>query len=154
MITYLLAFFIGAVAGLRTMTAPAAVSWAARFGVVNLRGSWLAFFGAKFTPWLLTALALLELVTDQLPSTPSRKVPMQFIARVVSGAICGLAVGTSGGSAIGGLVAGAIGAIAGTLAGSEARHRLAMAFKKDRPAAVLEDAVAIAVAVVIVAALA
>jgi uncharacterized membrane protein len=154
MMTYLLAFFIGVVAGLRAMTAPAAVSWAARLGVLNLGGSWLAFLGYRFTPWFLTALALLELVTDQLPSTPSRKVPMQFFGRVVNGAICGLAVGISAGSSTGGLLAGAFGAVVGTLAGSDARHRLALFFKRDRPAAVLEDIVAIAAAVIIIAALA
>src|SRR5690242_8782264 len=125
-----LAFLIGIVAGLRTMTAPAAVSWAARLGVLHLEGSWLAFLGDRLTPWILTALALLELVTDQLPSTPSRKVPMQFIVRLVSGGLCGLAIGVSAGSAGGGLLAGVFGAALGTLGGSAARNRLATAFKR------------------------
>ena len=81
MLTLILALLIGIVAGLRAMTAPAAVSWAAALGWLNLDGSWLAFLGYRYTPYILTLLALAELVTDQLPSTPSRTVPMQFCAR-------------------------------------------------------------------------
>src|SRR5258708_32529448 len=94
----LAAFLIGVVAGLRTFTAPAAVSWAAHLGWLHLDGTPLAFFGYAITPWIFTILALVELVGDQLPSTPSRKVPMQFGARIVSGARGGAAGGLSAGS--------------------------------------------------------
>ena len=40
-----LAFGIGVVAGLRSMTAPAVVAWAARLGWISLSGSHLAFNG-------------------------------------------------------------------------------------------------------------
>jgi uncharacterized membrane protein len=72
----LLAFLIGIVAGMRAMTAPAAISWAAQLGKLSLSGTWLAFLGYAWTPWILTFLAAGELVTDQLPSTPSRTVPI------------------------------------------------------------------------------
>ena len=39
----LLALLIGIVAGLRAMTAPAAVSWAAYLGWINLGDSWFSF---------------------------------------------------------------------------------------------------------------
>ncbi len=80
---YGLALLAGIVAGSRVFTGVAAVSWAARLGALNLDGSWLAFMGYSWTPWIFTLLAIVELVTDQLPSTPSRKVPMQFGARIV-----------------------------------------------------------------------
>lgn len=141
---YALAFLIGVIAGLRAMTAPAAVSWAAALGWIHLEDSWLAFLGYRFTPYVFTILAAAELVTDQLPSTPSRKVPQQFGARIVSGALCGAALGISGGSWIGGLVAGVLGAVAGTLGGAEARARLVAAIGGwDLPIALLEDAVAV-----------
>ena len=54
MTSYVLAFLIGLVAGLRAMTAPAAVSWAARLGWLNLQGTPLAFLGAAVTPWIFT----------------------------------------------------------------------------------------------------
>lgn len=146
-----LAFLIGCVAGLRTMMAPAAISWAAHLGWLPLEGTGLAFLGAAVTPWLLTAAALAELVADQLPRTPSRKVPVQFGGRIVSGALCGAAFGIAGGSVGVGLVAGIFGAVAGTLAGSELRSRLARALGRDLPAALLEDAVAIGGALWIVA---
>jgi uncharacterized membrane protein len=153
MMILLWALLIGIVAGLRAMTAPAAVSWAAHLGWLHLGNSWLAFLGYAFTPWIFTALAIVELVTDQLPSTPSRKVPVQFGARIVMGALCGAAVGISGGSLTGGTIAGVIGAVIGTLAGADVRGRLARAFGQDRPAALIEDAVAVIGAFLIVVAL-
>ncbi|MBE9157649.1 DUF4126 domain-containing protein [Nodosilinea sp. LEGE 06152] len=147
---YLLALLIGIIAGLRTMTAIAAVSWAAYLGYLNLDGSWLAFLGYRFTPWILSALALGEFVTDQLPFTPSRKVPVQFGARILSGAISGAAIALAGGTWVGGLVAGAVGAVIGTLGGAAARSRLATALGRDLPAALIEDAIAVVGAVLVV----
>ncbi|RXF72953.1 DUF4126 family protein [Hansschlegelia zhihuaiae] len=144
------AVLIGVVAGLRAMAAPAAISWAAHLGWIDLSASWLAFLGYAWTPYVFTALALVELVTDQLPSTPSRKVPPQFGARIVMGALCGAAIGVAGGSPIVGLVAGVVGAIGGTLGGAAARAKLAAAFGRDLPAALIEDAVAILAALLIV----
>jgi uncharacterized membrane protein len=151
--TILLAFAIGIIAGLRAMTAPAAVSWAARLGWLPLGSTNLAVLGYTYAPWIWTALALVELVTDQLPTTPSRTVPVQFGARILMGALSGAAVGAASGAfALGGL-AGIAGAIAGTLGGRAVRGWLAAAFGNDHPAAFLEDAVAICGAYSIVAAL-
>ena len=84
MTALVLSMLIGVIAGLRAMTAPAAVSWAARLGWLNLAPTGLAFLGYAYTPWIFTALALAELVTDQLPTTPSRTVPIQFGTRIMS----------------------------------------------------------------------
>jgi uncharacterized membrane protein len=149
MATYLLALLIGVVAGLRTFTAPTAVSWAAYAGRLPLHGTWLAFLGATAVPYILTILALAELVADQMPSTPSRKAPLGFIARLVSGAMSGAAIGTTGNGWIGGLVAGVVGAVIGTLGGYAVRMRLAAAFGRDRTAAFIEDLVAIGGALLI-----
>jgi uncharacterized membrane protein len=151
---YLLALLIGIVAGLRTMTAPAAVSWAAYLGWLPLQNTPLAFLGYVAVPYVFTLLAIGELIADQLPKTPSRKVPVQFGARIVSGALCGAAIGAAAGTLAGGLVAGVIGAVIGTLGGAAARARLARAFGRDMPAALIEDAVAIVGAYLIVAAFA
>jgi uncharacterized membrane protein len=143
---YLFALVIGIVAGLRAMVAPAAVAWAARLGVLDLHGSWLAFFGYRWTPWILSLAALGEIVNDKLPATPSRLVPPQFGARVVSGALCGAAVGVPAGSWIVGAILGAIGAVIGTIGGARARAAMARRFGRDLPAALIEDIVAIIVA--------
>jgi uncharacterized membrane protein len=147
---YILAFLIGVVGGVRAMTAPAAVSWAARLGWLHLENTWLAFLGFAATPYIFSVLAIGELVTDQLPSTPSRKVPIQFGTRILVGALCGAALGAPSDALIGGLIAGVLGAIAGTLGGAEFRSRLSKAFGKDLPAALIEDVIAIAGAFAIV----
>jgi uncharacterized membrane protein len=139
----ILAFLIGVIAGLRAMTAPAAVSWAARLGWLHLENTRLAFLGFAAAPYVFSVLAMGELITDQLPSTPSRKVPMQFGARIVSGGLCGAALGASSGALIRGLLAGMLGVVAGTLGGYEFRSRLAKAAGKDLPIALVEDAIAI-----------
>jgi uncharacterized membrane protein len=144
MSVYVLAFLIGVIAGLRALTAPAAVSWAARFGWIHLENTGLAFMGYAFTPWIFTLLAIGELINDKLPKTPSRKAPGSFGARIVTGALSGAALGASGGSLAGGLVAGALGAVVGTLGGYEARTRMVRATGgKDLPIALLEDAIAV-----------
>jgi uncharacterized membrane protein len=150
---YLFAMLIGVVAGLRAMTAPAAVAWGAHLGLIPLQGTPLAWLGGNIAPWVLTALAVLELVGDQLPKTPSRKVPVQFGTRVVSGAFCGAAIGLTANAWVGGAIGGAIGAVVGTLGGADVRGRLAKAFGRDLPAGLLEDVVAIGGAVLIVSAL-
>ncbi len=149
---YLLSLSIGVVAGLRAMTAPAAVSWAAYLGWLKLDGSFLAFMGYTWTPWVITVLAVAELITDQLPSTPSRTVPIQFGTRILSGTLTGAALGIAAGSLVIGAVLGAVGAVIGTLGGRAARAALARKFGNDRPAALLEDAVAIAAALLVVTA--
>jgi uncharacterized membrane protein len=145
----ILAILIGIVAGLRSMTAPAVVSWAARLGWIHLNSSWLAFLGYSWTPWILSIAALGELIIDKLPSTPSRKAPPSFAFRIISGSISGAAIGVSHGSLLVGLLGGAVGALIGTLGGAAARSALAKMFGRDLPAALLEDAVAIIGAILI-----
>lgn len=148
---YLLALLLGITAGLRAATPLAAVSIGAYLGWINLSGTWAGFLGTVVAAVILGLIAIAELVTDQLPTTPSRKAPQQFGARVVSGALCGLLVGLPSGSWIGGLIAGAIGAVIGTLGGFEARKRLVAATGgRDLPIALLEDAVAIVLAFLVV----
>jgi uncharacterized membrane protein len=154
MTVYVFALLIGVIAGLRAMTAPAAVSWAAALGWLSLGGTPLAFLGFKFTPYILTLLAIGELITDQLPKTPSRKVPVQFVARIISGGLSGAAIGANQGALVGGLLAGAVGAVLGTLGGYEFRSRLVTAAGgRDFPIALLEDAIAIGGAYLIVMAI-
>jgi uncharacterized membrane protein len=109
--------------------------------------------GAAWTPWVFTMLALVELVMDQLPTTPSRLVPMQFGARLVSGALSGASIGGASASIAGGAVAGVLGAVIGTFGGHALRRTLARAFGRDMPAAFIEDALAIGGALLIVTAL-
>jgi uncharacterized membrane protein len=150
MLPYVLAFLIGVVAGLRSFTAPAVASWAARLGWLHLENTWLAFLGYAATPYILSVLAIVELIADKLPKTPSRKAAPGFTARLATGAVCGSAL-ASGQPLIGGLLAGAIGSIGGTLGGYEFRTRLVRAVGgNDLPIAILEDVIAIGGALLIV----
>ena len=151
----LAALLIGIIAGLRTFTAPTAVSWAARCGRISLVGTHLAWFGSAVTAIILTLLALIEIIViDKNPKTPSRKAPQSFGARIVSGAFSGAAIGLSGNALWSGVVFGIVGAVIGTYGGAAFRGKLAATFGKDLPAAVTEDAIAIIGAILIVACLA
>nr|WP_282183970.1 DUF4126 family protein [Azospirillum sp. OGB3] len=143
---------IGAVSGSRTLLGPAAVSWAAYGGWLDLSESWLFFLGHPVSPWVFTVMAVGELITDKLPTTPSRKRPFPFASRIAGGAIAGAAIGANAGAWVPGLIAGGLGAVASTLLFYEARRRMAAAFGRDRPAALIEDAVALTVALLVVVA--
>lgn len=140
----LLALLIGVVAGLRSLTPPAVVSWAAFIHWINLHGTWASWLGHPVAVTVLSLLAVIELVTDKLPMTPSRTAAPSFAFRLVSGAFAGAVIGTAWGYTWGGLGAGVIGAVLGTLAGFQARTRLvAWRGGHDVPIALLEDAVAV-----------
>jgi uncharacterized membrane protein len=143
----LCAFLLGVVAGLRSMLAPAIVSWFARSGALPVANTPLAFMGYQFTPIILSIFALAELVVDKLPKTPSRKAPPGFIARIVTGGLSGATIGATGNALVLGLILGIVGAIAGTFGGAAARASLARAFGRDLPAALVEDLAGIAIGV-------
>ena len=138
-----LAVLIGVVAGSRTMTAPAALAWGAWLGWFDVAPTWAAFMASGWAVLILSLLAVVEFVADQLPTTPSRKVPTQFGARVVSGAFSGAVLGALAGNTLLGLILGGVGAVIGTLGGAALRARTAAAFGADRPAALIEDAAAV-----------
>ena len=147
---YLLALGIGFIAGLRAMTAPAAVAWAAWLLWLPLAGTALAFMGSVWAVGIFTLLALFELVGDQRSSTPSRKVPLQFGTRLLMGALCGAAIGAAAGVLLAGMACGIVGAVLGTYIGAAVRGALARAFGRDLAAALIEEIVAIGGAFLIV----
>jgi len=150
MLYLVLALLIGIIAGLRAFTAPTAIAWAAHLGYLPVSGTHLSWLSSWITVVIFSALCLFELVNDQNPKTPSRKVPPQFIARVIFGGFSGAAIGLAFGSLLGALLAGVIGAVIGTLGGAAVRGKLAAAFGRDLPAGLLEDVVALAGAAIIV----
>ena len=142
------AFGIGVVAGLRALTPPAIVAWAAHFGWLNLTNSPLAFMGSTITAVIFSLLAVFELIGDLRPSTSKRTAPVPLIARILTGALCGacLCAGTNQSLIIGALLGG-LGGIIGAFAGYEVRRKLVAALKiKDSFIAVLEDLVTIGLA--------
>jgi uncharacterized membrane protein len=151
-VALVLAFGIGIVAGLRSLTAPAVVAWAAHLDWLHLAGSPLAFMGSIWTLAIFTILALVELVTDQLPKTPARTKPGPLGFRIVMGLLTGACLGIAGGSSAWlGAIAGAVGAIVGALGGYRARVRSVQALRvPDFAIAIPEDLVAIGLGLLLV----
>ncbi|MGA9767900.1 MAG: DUF4126 family protein [Blastocatellia bacterium] len=143
--TLLFAFLIGLFAGLRSLTAPATTAWAAHLGWLKLERP-LSLIGSLPAVVIFTALALVELVADKLPKTPSRTAPPGLIARIVTGGLTGACVATAGGQgAVIGAVLGVVGSVVGCFGGYQARTRLVKALGvPDIYVALFEDLVAIA----------
>ena len=140
-----LAFAIGMIDGLRSMTAPAVVAWAARLKWLDLHNSFLAFMGSAVAAYIFTAAAIVEFVVDKLPKTPSRKDALGLTARIALGGLSGAAVCAPANHSIAlGALLGVAGGVAGAFAGYEVRTRLVRALNvPDIVIALLEDAVAI-----------
>jgi uncharacterized membrane protein len=140
----LLAVLIGVIAGLRALTAPAVVAWGAYLGWIDVHGKWSEWVAHPITVTVLTIFLLVELVTDQLPKTPSRKTAPQFLTRLIAGAFAGAVIGSAFFHTFTATGGGIVGAVLGTLGGAAARQRLTAANGgKDRPGAFLEDVIAV-----------
>ena len=129
------AFILGIASGMRTFVPPAVL--------LLVRGPLIVgiVFGVG---------ALLEFVGDALPRAPSRTRPIGLAARIISGAFVGwLLAPQLGGPEIGGAICGVAGALVGAYGGLLARLR-AIALIGPIPAALVGDAIAVALAVFIV----
>ena len=144
-LVFLLAFLIGCICGLRSMTGPAVVCWGAHLGWLRLSGSKLAFLGVAASVAVFTLLALGELIADKLPKIPGRTQAGPLIARFVFGAMCGAAIAVSAQTGAGvGAVLGGAGGIAGAFLGYHVRRWLTVERKlPDFAVALLEDIVAV-----------
>jgi uncharacterized membrane protein len=143
--TLLLAFFIGFFGGLRSLTAPAATAWAVYLGWLKIERP-LSLIGSLPAVAILTLLAVVELVADKLPRTPSRTAPPGLIARIVMGGLTGACVAAGGAQGIFlGILLGAAGGVAGCFLGYRSRTGLVKALStRDIYIALVEDLVAIA----------
>jgi uncharacterized membrane protein len=148
----LLAFKIGVIAGLRSLTAPAVVCIAAQLGWIDLRQSPLAFMGSPITCWIFGLLAIGELITDKLPFTPSRLTPGPLGARIILGGLAGATlVSAVNPSIIVGALAGAVGGLVGAFAGYQARvNGGKLSGLPDIVVALIEDAIAVGGAFLVV----
>ena len=140
-----LAFAIGLIAGLRSMTGPATVALAAHWKWFALGNSGLAFMGSATAAYIFAAAAVVELIVDKLPNTPSRKELLGLIARFLLGGLSGATLCAAANQSLAfGAVLGAAGGICGAFIGYEFRTRLVRALKvPDLMVALLEDAIAV-----------
>jgi uncharacterized membrane protein len=141
--TLSLAIGIGAVAGLRPMTAPAVIAWAAKRRWIHLGSSPFATIVSARASRAITELAISEMIADKLPFTPSRLSAGPIASRVASGAICGAAVcGVMKRPLAAGAFLGGLGAVAGALGGRYVRKSLSRDIP-DFAVGLLEDALAV-----------
>jgi uncharacterized membrane protein len=140
-----LAFGIGVIAGLRALTAPAVVAWAAHLHWIDLQGTHLAFMGTAVAVAILTLAAIGEIVNDKLPKTPPRTAAAGLITRIVTGAFAAATLSAGiGGSLWVGALLGVVGALVGTYGGYYVRTGVVKALHSpDFVIALVEDAVAI-----------
>ena len=95
-------------------------------------------------------LAVGELITDKLPTTPKRTAPALLVARIITGGLCGACLCASAGqSLVVGALLGGIGGIAGAFLGYSIRRSLDLRIK-DAVVAVCEDMIAIGLALFVV----
>ena len=145
------AFQIGVIAGMRTMTAPALVSYKlshtkpGRTIGPALPDSKLHFLTSPTTANVLAIMAAGELVADKLPNAPDRTGQPQIWGRIGSGALSAAALTEAdGNSGPIGAVVGALGAVAGSFAFFQLRRWLT--HEKELPdlwVALAEDALTI-----------
>ena len=145
---FVFAFGIGFATGLRALTPPAVVAWAAHLGWLNLSNSALAIMGSTVAVAIFSLLAVFELIGDLLPQTPKRTAPAPLIARILLGGICGACLcAASNQSLVIGAILGAVGGLIGAFAGYEIRRRLVTTLNiKDLFIALLEDLITIGLA--------
>lgn len=164
--------FIGLITGLRSLTTPAAVAWAAHLGWIHLQATPLSFMGSTAAVAIFTILAVGELIADKLPFTPSRTGWLGLGGRFTMGGLTGACLAAAAGAAGAmpdasvaasaafasgsqaiwiGAVVGAAGGIAGAFAGYYARTGAVRALKcPDYVVALAEDAVAVGASLFIV----
>ena len=147
----ILAAGIGAVAGLRSMAAPAILSWAATQKMIPLGDSPVGELVLTKASKKIMELAVGELIADKLPFTPDRISPGPFAVRIISGAACGAAISYSAEKPVQeGAIFGALGALVATFAGYHLRRKLSRK-TSSLGVALAEDALAIGAGFAIVA---
>jgi uncharacterized membrane protein len=147
----LLALLIGIAAGLRSMAPLAVVAWAAQSWPAVASSS-LGFMAAPAAAYILTALAVGELIADKLPFIPSRLKPGPLSGRILSGALSAAVLCAAAQQPlIVGAIVGAVGGVIGSFAGHAVRRNLSVTRRlPDLPVALVEDLVTIALAVLVV----
>ena len=131
---YIAAFVLGISVGLRVFTAPAVF--------YLIRGSKIGH--------VLGIIALAEMVGDALPTVPARTFPPLLLARLFGGAFIGWVSSNAHGLALVGALVGVVGSWIGSYGGLKVRTIMIKAVGA-LPAAILEDLVAILLAIFAVA---
>jgi len=133
------ALLLGVTAGLRSMTAPAALALAQQ--TPGAGRNWL--LETPQAARVLTALAVGELIFDKLPFAPNRTSSAGLTGRLLSGGMCGAAVVPEDQAA--GALLGIAGALVASFAGLALRRRAARASGLPTLVAIAEDGLTIGI---------
>ncbi len=138
-------FGIGVVAGLRTMTATAALTWAASLG--RTRTSWIP---TGLRPGALaTMAAVAEMAGDKMPFAPDRRILPSLAVRLALGAAGGVSLSGPNVPVLDAAATGLAGALLGTFLGRTARGGTTRS-RADWTRALTEDTLAAALAIALV----
>lgn len=134
---------MGAVAGMRSMSAPAMVSQVAKAGSIAMGNPELDFLHSPKTAYAMTALAVGEVIVDKLPFMPKRTDGPSLLGRAIAGGLSGAAISSSKRkSPFWGALAGAAGAVAAAYLFYHLRRAAKDKLHVPDPvAALLEDAI-------------
>ena len=132
---------MGAVAGMRSISAPAIVAQLVRSGPLEASNRQLAFLSQSGTAKSIAAAAIGELIADKLPFMPKRTQAPSLVWRALSGALSGAAVcATKKRSAVAGALLGAAAAAGATYGTYELRRWVGKRFDLPDPVvAIVED---------------
>lgn len=139
---------LGAVAGMRSMSAPAVLSHFLSKPVQQpLHTPPFTYLQHSTVATVFKVLAVAELITDKLPHVPDRIIPASLVVRTISGAVVGMACSEESGMAkVKGALLGGLGAIAASYVFFYLRRKLVKTTGlPDVSIALLEDALAISV---------
>lgn len=134
---------MGAVAGMRSMSAPAMVSQVAKAGRIAMGHPELDFLHSPKTAYAMTAMAVGEVIADKLPFMPNRTGAPSLLGRALTGGLSGAAISSAKKRSP---WLGAIAGAAGAISASYAFYHLRRAAKEklhvpDALTAILEDAI-------------
>jgi uncharacterized membrane protein len=135
---------MGVVAGMRSMTPIAVVSWAASRQPPSTHTTPLSMLSSPAVSKITLALAAAELLGDKMRSAPDRIITPGILARVATGAIAGAAVAPSRDRTLGAVLGAtvAVGSAFLTLA----LRRRAIRDRGQTSSGLIEDAVALGAA--------
>jgi uncharacterized membrane protein len=107
--------------------------------------------GSTLAVIVFSVAAVAEFGADLHPATPSRTTPGPLLARILMGGLSGAALTLAAGqSMLPGALLGGAGGLIGAFVGYQARTRLTAALGKGKLIAVVEDLIAIVLAITIV----
>ncbi|WP_148041384.1 DUF4126 family protein [Rufibacter immobilis] len=140
------ALALGAIAGIRAMTAPALLSNHFHHSpTIFLEGTKLGYLQKSGVATGTKLLAVLEMLGDKIPNVPDRIKPIELLPRVVSGGLVGATLAEANGeSRITGGLLGVVGALASSYVFFFLRTRLVkITGLPDATFALMEDALAL-----------